>query len=63
MTEEEINIIIANGEGVRLEFKKAENEVPKSLYETICAFLNKEGGTILLGWRMMEQCPELTVRV
>jgi ATP-dependent DNA helicase RecG len=49
MTEEELNIIIANGEGIRLEFKKAENEVPKSLYETICAFLNKEGGTILLG--------------
>lgn len=49
MTEEELNIIIANGEGVRLEFKKAEKEVPKSLYETICAFLNKEGGTIILG--------------
>ncbi|MEO6682896.1 MAG: RNA-binding domain-containing protein [Ginsengibacter sp.] len=49
MTENELNTIIANGEGVRIEFKKAEKEVPKSLYETICAFMNKEGGIIFLG--------------
>ena len=46
-----INIqqLIDNGEGVSLEFKKAGNKLPESLFETICAFLNRNGGIILLG--------------
>ncbi|HDP74477.1 MAG TPA: hypothetical protein ENN49_01120 [Bacteroidales bacterium] len=32
-----------------MEFKEAQNGVPVTLYDTVCAFLNKEGGFILLG--------------
>jgi len=41
--------LIAGGEGLTVEFKKASDELPKSLFETICAFLNRQGGTVLLG--------------
>jgi len=46
-----INIpdILQRGEGLTVEFKKAKNKVPESLFETICAFLNRNGGTVLLG--------------
>lgn len=41
--------IIRAGEGVTTEFKKANNKLPQNLFETICAFLNKNGGNIFLG--------------
>jgi len=44
-----IQSLIKNGEGITLEFKECKNKVTKSLYETICAFLNRYGGEILLG--------------
>ena len=46
-----INIpkILQQDEGVTIEFKKAAGKLPESLFETICAFLNRSGGTILLG--------------
>lgn len=40
---------IAQGEGLHREFKEAGNRLPNSLFETVCAFLNTDGGTILLG--------------
>lgn len=50
MTDQEIENILAKGEGTRIEFKKSQDgRVPKSIYETVCSFLNKEGGTILVG--------------
>jgi len=49
LTEQEIKQIISKGEGPRIEFKEAQNGVPATLYDTVCAFLNKEGGIILLG--------------
>ena len=36
-------------EGVDLEFKEAANALPKNLFETICAFLNMDGGLVVLG--------------
>jgi ATP-dependent DNA helicase RecG len=45
----EIRSIIANGENISIEFKKAKNKLPKDVYETVCAFLNRNGGTIFLG--------------
>ncbi len=36
-------------EGVDLEFKKASNALPNNLFETICAFLNMDGGLVVLG--------------
>ena len=44
-----ITNIIKQGEGLNIEFKKAKEKLPDSLFETICAFLNRNGGTILLG--------------
>lgn len=37
------------GEGVITEFKEANNGLLKSSFETICAFLNRNGGHIFLG--------------
>ncbi len=37
------------GEGLHREFKEAGGQLPRSLFETVCAFLNTDGGTILLG--------------
>ncbi|HAH23990.1 MAG TPA: AAA family ATPase, partial [Prolixibacteraceae bacterium] len=41
--------ILKQGEGIRVEFKKAQNELPENLFETICAMLNRTGGDIILG--------------
>jgi len=49
MNSNKIQNIINQGEGISVEFKLAKNELPNSLFETISAFLNKSGGTILLG--------------
>lgn len=46
---DELINIINEGEGVTTEFKEAKNKLPKSLFETICAFLNRNGGNIFLG--------------
>jgi len=46
-----INIkqILQQGEGISVEFKKSAQKLPESLFETICAFLNRNCGVILLG--------------
>ena len=49
MTTSDIEKIIAQGEGVSIEFKKAKEKVPASLYETVVSFANTRGGYILLG--------------
>lgn len=49
MDQTELDKIIDQGEEIRIEFKEAQNGVPASLYDTICSFLNHEGGIILLG--------------
>lgn len=49
MTYEEIKNIISQGEGVNIEFKKSTTDITKDVYETVCAFSNREGGHILLG--------------
>ena len=49
MTREEIDKIIAQEEGVSIEFKKAKEKVPVSLYEIVVSFANTRGGYILLG--------------
>jgi len=44
-----IQHIINKGEGINVEFKSAKSAIPKNLFETVCAFLNRIGGNILLG--------------
>ncbi len=49
MIKEKLKNIISQGEGLTIEFKKAKNDLPTNLFETVCAFLNKQGGEIILG--------------
>ncbi len=49
MEQRELNRILQQGEGLRIEFKKAQNGVPHALYDTVVSFLNREGGVIVLG--------------
>jgi ATP-dependent DNA helicase RecG len=49
MNEERIKQLLQQPEGLRLEFKEAKAALPSNLFETICAFLNRSGGDILLG--------------
>lgn len=48
INEELLNIIKA-GEGITTEFKEATNKLSKNLFETVCSFLNRNGGNIFLG--------------
>lgn len=41
--------LISSGENVTVEFKKSRTEVTKDVYETVCAFSNRNGGHIFLG--------------
>jgi ATP-dependent DNA helicase RecG len=44
-----ISKLLEEGEGISVEFKKAISELPSNFFETVCAFLNRNGGTIILG--------------
>lgn len=49
MTTENLEQLLAQGEGVSIEFKKARNALPKDAFESVCAFLNRQGGHLILG--------------
>ena len=49
MNESLIKSLIKMGEGVSVEFKECKTAINKNVYETICAFLNRSGGELLLG--------------
>ena len=49
MNAHQLRDIIEEGENDRIEFKRCGNQPEKDLFETICAFANTFGGTILLG--------------
>ncbi|MFC1616760.1 RNA-binding domain-containing protein, partial [Candidatus Margulisiibacteriota bacterium] len=44
-----IKEIIKKGEGLAIEFKECKKALNRDVYETVCAFLNRSGGEILLG--------------
>jgi ATP-dependent DNA helicase RecG len=46
---QKLRTCIQMGEGTTCEFKTCRNAIPKDLYTSICAFLNRSGGIILLG--------------
>jgi ATP-dependent DNA helicase RecG len=48
MTTKTLEKLVKQGESHTLEFKKTTGQL-SSTFETVCAFLNKEGGTILIG--------------
>jgi len=37
---------VAKGEGIDIEFKESYEVLSRSVYETICSFLNRKGGLI-----------------
>ena len=39
----------AIGEGLTVEFKKSREKVTSDVYQSICAFLNRNGGQVFLG--------------
>lgn len=49
MEESIVQSILLRGEGLTIEFKEASHKLPKTLFDTVCSFLNREGGSILLG--------------
>ena len=49
MTINDIKKLLQKGERVTFEAKRAETDVPKSVWETYSAFANTVGGTIVLG--------------
>jgi len=48
LTVKEIKHLISNGESLTLEFKSCQNQLSESVFESVCAFLNRSGGHILL---------------
>jgi len=49
--EQKLLALIRKGEGLDLEFKACREQLNRDVYETVCAFLNRHGGTLLLGVR------------
>lgn len=45
MIAEDIKRMIANGEGLLIEFKEAKDAVPSNFYDTVTSFSNTDGGT------------------
>ena len=63
MTPEKLKEILQKGEGIEVEFKTSRFELNKDTFESICAFLNRRGGNLLLGVKndrtvdgVMEDC-------
>ncbi|MDR1581266.1 MAG: ATP-binding protein [Synergistaceae bacterium] len=44
-----IKSLLSQQEGIYLEFKTCAKQLNRDVYETVCAFLNRHGGTLLLG--------------
>ena len=49
MNEAHIHNLLLAGENISIEYKECKTALPKDIYTTVCAFLNRFGGEILLG--------------
>ncbi len=49
INDRQIQSLIQQGEGISTEFKTCRNQLNRDIYESVCAFLNRHGGTLLLG--------------
>lgn len=49
MTPEKLKELLSQREGTQIEFKLSKESLSRSVYETICAFLNRRGGHVILG--------------
>ena len=48
---ETIERLLTQGEGIGVEFKQAQRSLPADTFESVCAFLNRQGGYLVLGVR------------
>ncbi|MDD3350063.1 MAG: putative DNA binding domain-containing protein [Eubacteriales bacterium] len=49
MKTEKLKEIISCGEGITVEFKQSKAKLNKDVFESVCAFLNRNGGHLFLG--------------
>ncbi|GHT37572.1 hypothetical protein FACS189435_2870 [Bacteroidia bacterium] len=49
MDERELRQIINKGENSFVEFSKCTTELTDSVFQSVCSFLNKDGGTLIVG--------------
>lgn len=49
MTEKELRPLLIRREWTEIELKRSRDSLARSVYESICAFLNRRGGHIVLG--------------
>ncbi len=49
MKSEKVKDIFKNGEGITIEFKQSRSCLNRDVFESVCAFLNRNGGHIFLG--------------
>lgn len=49
INENDVSLMLLRGENIRVEFKSAVDGLSKDVFDTVCSFSNREGGTILLG--------------
>ena len=45
----DLKALIKQGEGISVEFKECRRTLNRNVYKTVCAFLNRHGGDLLLG--------------
>jgi len=46
---EKINEMISGGESITVEFKQSKTKLNRDVFESVCAFLNRNGGHLFLG--------------
>ncbi|MDD2481473.1 MAG: putative DNA binding domain-containing protein, partial [Lutispora sp.] len=46
---ERLKEILVGGENITVEFKESKNKLNKDVFESVCAFLNRNGGHLFLG--------------
>ena len=49
VTPDQLEKLLTRRESATVERKESARQLPRSLFESVCAFLNQDGGTILLG--------------
>ncbi|MDR2570002.1 MAG: putative DNA binding domain-containing protein [Oscillospiraceae bacterium] len=49
MTSDHIKQLLADGEGLTIEYKECVNGLNNSVWETVCSFSNRYGGHLILG--------------